>query len=220
MKERPILMHQRSVLGIFEGRKTQTRRIMKLQPQSEHVVWSFSEGHSGLGWYCWEEEYPEDGAVLRKCPYGIPGDRLWVRENWMAGCALYGTKKVQMCVYLDSNGKPGPDDRMAPNIPETTRSNAMLWKKKPSIHMPRWASRLTLEITGIRVERVQDISDADCIKEGIQVDACNHAIREDDDIAWGSAQGLFAELWDDTNGKGAWARNDWTWVVDFKKVTP
>lgn len=214
MKERPILMHARSINGIQEKRKSQTRRIIKNGPHPEgrenenEISWRYSDGHSGMGWYWWETEYPDDGAWLLKCPYGEVGDRLWVRETWcdhdhnLGGNLLYR-----------ANGE----------FLEDWTQRGLKWK--PSIFMPRWASRLTLEITGIRIERVQDISMADCLAEGIvqiphgilrvQVFGLPDWPKERYKI---STREVFAELWDDTNGAGAWERNDWVWVVDFREL--
>lgn len=183
MKERPILMHARSVNGIMEGRKSQTRRIIK-QP----------EYFACLTGDCDHDKQSECNEFMKEqAPYGTVGDRLWVRE-----------------AFATTDG--GPIRYYATDDVHELR------KKKPSIHMPRWASRLTLEISDIRVQHVQDISNEDAVAEGIQVDSLNHAIREDDDIAWGSAAGRFAELWNETNGKGAWQRNDWVFVISFRRI--
>jgi hypothetical protein len=223
MKERPILMHARSINGILEGRKTQTRRIIKI-PQvylsgygASIVKMSMVDGEALIeGWPKQEREMGNFGRCQRiKSPYGQPGDRLWVRENWMAGIALYDPKKVFMCVYLDINGKVSEFDKMAPDVPPESRSNALAWKKKPSIHMPRWASRLTLEVLSIDVQRVQDISEADAKAEGCQIPEVMHA---DEPVERYDYRTYFRALWDDTNGKGAWERNDWCWVVDFKRI--
>lgn len=213
-------MHARSVSGILEGRKTQTRRIIKGFPSQENdseISWKFGDGHSGVGWYWWETEYPDDGAWFEKCPYGITGDRLWVRERFALEYSGPGGSRVD-ARYADGLSKQRdlmdrvqyPVERL-----DWIREPA---KWKPSIHMPRWASRLTLEITEIRVERVQDISTADCKAEGIQVDEQNHVIRPDDDINWGGADAEFAALWNETNGKGAWERNDWCWILTFRRL--
>ncbi len=251
VKERPILMHARSIVGILEGRKTQTRRIVTARNSTvlgyparvKRDAREWFDGWKGLDFSkAWKDgkaseaayfgngEYlhvplVEDSRAYRIRSRVEPGDRLWVRENWRAGVALYDRKKVFMCVYLDAEGKVTEFDRMAPDVPVESRNNALLWKTKPSIHMPRWASRLTLGVTGIRVERVQDISPRDCIAEGIDDSrhkcGCEHCSMTDA-ICPATASSLimeFASLWEDTNGKGAWDRNDWVWVVEFRRVT-
>ena len=145
MKERPILMHARSINAILEGRKTQTRRIVKPQPNLIPQAAPVDNGTVYTsGWF---EGGPVPEYVLARCPYGQPGDRLWVREQFSA------------LESFDFFNPEAPDE-----IPEFWywADGNPKWgdwtKPKPSIHMPRWASRLTLEVTGIRVERVQDIS--------------------------------------------------------------
>lgn len=206
IKERPILMHARSINGILEGRKTQTRRIIK--PQSEAVGFGRS---CKVAPYCTDTVWPLAYYEMRGacwnssqpliCPYGKPGEpgwRLWVRETFSA-----------LEAFTFAN----------PSTPEPPIPNYWYWadgqpewgdwtRPKPSIHMPRIACRIVLEITDIRVERVQAISAVDCLAEGIAaVDGTGRTVEQ-----------KFAELWDNTNGKGAWDRNDWCWVVSFKKV--
>lgn len=196
VKERPILMHARSINGILKGRKTQTRRIMKQQPS----VTSKSDG-------LWPDEKAQfvrnRAQYIRDCcPYGQPGDRLWARETWGGD---------DLCGFAYRADHPDwPRFQGDGEQPDS--------KWKPSIHMPRKASRLSLEITGIRVERVQDISEADAKSEGCQ--AADYATGRECilDPSMGSYRLHFQSLWDDTNGKGAWDRNDWCWVVDFKRI--
>lgn len=195
MKERPILMHARSINGILEGRKTQTRRIIKPAPGLDE---SKSSALVNEAW--------QAGFVDAKCPFGVPGDRLWVRETWSAPHAF--------------DGHP---PRLIPagttfHYAATEERGGLLWR--PSIHMPRWASRLTLEVTGIRVERAQDISFADCRAEGCDPNWQGLAPHPDCncDGKHVGEKWHFRELWDDTNGKGAWDRNDWCWVVEFKRL--
>lgn len=166
IKERPILMHARSIKGILAGSKTQTRRIVKYRA------------------------YAEEGAIVhpRECPYGQPGDRLWVRETWRMNEPPSG-------LIFKADLHPVDYERYAP------------WR--PSIYMPRWASRLTLEITDIRVERVQDISEEDARAEGLHADSIDSAL---------SLCENFSVLWEETNGKGAWERNDWVWVISFRRL--
>lgn len=218
-KERPILMHARSIKGILEGRKTQTRRIVKPQPKNTTTAM----GKHGWDWrgQLWgfdpatRKPYVEE--VLRHCPYGKPGDLLWVRERWAMNDVNSGWGPIQKqrpskfggVVYRADGDWEDQFAELDGDIPP--------WR--PSIHMPRWASRLTLEITNIRVERVQDIKWQDAFDEGIVPQMCCsgfecgcRALPVNDPVP------EFQALWDDTNGKGAWDRNDWVWVIDFKRI--
>jgi hypothetical protein len=197
MKERPILFNAEMVRAILDGRKTQTRRIMKFvetnQPPTNPDKFIATDG------------------FLATCPYGIPGDRLWVRETW---CAV-ADGPIGICpgiAYRVDNSIAWRD-----TLPDGTTvynaSKPQIWKWRPSIHMPRWASRITLEVVSVRVERVQDIGDTDALAEGIypitdSLSNCN------------GARYYFQSLWDSINAAPhAWADNPWVWVVEFRKVT-
>jgi hypothetical protein len=148
MKERPILFSAAMVKAILEGRKTQTRRVLKTQPLFSNVR---------LGSPTLEErrQLETQWLIEHRCPYGQSGDRLWIRETGN----ISTTKDAFM--YADTGGI------LAPSAPEGSASWAREWKTCPSIHMPRWASRVTLEIVGVRVERVGDITEPDAVAEGI-----------------------------------------------------
>lgn len=223
MKERPILMHARSIDGIQKDRKTQTRRIIRI-PQvylsgyGAELV-KISEDRQGFlmeGWPKQDREFGNFGRCQRiKCPYGAVGDRLWIRERF-----LYRNNRQSVVFYA------GMDPVEAAGF------GAMYGGWKPSIHMPRWASRLTMENTRIRAERVQDISEEDAKAEGIRKEdlppdpdgfhppGSYGFVGNNNPLGkiWPTAKEAFAELWDDTNGAGAWKRNDWCWVVDFKRI--
>ena len=198
MKERPILFSAPMVCAILEGRKTQTRRVVKCDgidlagPCGNRLT-----GDTFLSGRDWAGNH----ALLR-CPYGKPGDRLWVRETWRIDglstkCALeIGRRHTDgLSFRADMYGDRSCDD--CPWI--------------PSIHMPRWASRITLEITTIRVERLQDISAEDCIAEGISTQ-----LREHD--ATCDLQSKYKALWQSIYGPGSWDANPWVWVLEFKRV--
>mgnify|MGYP001193109877 CR=1 FL=1 len=205
MTERGILMSAPMVRAILEGRKTQTRRIVKAPrgwPQYSHcdpftmppAVWWWNGEHERVG-------------IRQECSHGVPADRLWVREAFMHDPATY-------CWEASVS---------IPAIPASTIYRADCVDPRggrwsPSIHMPRSLSRITLEITDVRVERLQDISDADAVAEGVQVDECGHAIHEGDPIAWGGARGAYSMLWDRLNGAGSWDANPWVWVISFKRL--
>lgn len=204
MKERPILFSGEMVKAILDGRKTQTRRVMKPQP-------IIGEGGSmvdlGNGWAVL------DGIMAGEwnCPYGKPGDRLWVRETWRAGGIYADIMKI-----ADLN--PAADEHIHYRADEQD-SGVDVWR--PSIHMPRWASRITLEVTDIRVERVQDISETDVGAEGIESTLTDpntgNVVERCPGDRW-----AFAGLWDSINAKRgySWESNPWVWVVEFKRVQP
>lgn len=196
MKERPILFSGEMVRAILDGRKTQTRRIVKPQP-TESILPTppFSE--------TWDCEYC--------CPYGVAGDRLWVRETFVPAC----------------NFDPSPESGVFYRADQHEKYNRMNieWRWKPSIHMPRWASRITLEVTGVRVERLNDISNDDCVSEGIT--AIGKAVRlSTGDYAQAgryensasTVRQLFSQLWEQINGPGSWKINPWVWVVNFQRI--
>jgi hypothetical protein len=178
------------VRAILEGRKTQTRRAVKgvVDPDEIEVLGDSGEAfmHSNACTsFC---DYACGGAVL-KCPYGIPGDRLWVKETFW--------KHTQTGIVRYADGANDASWK------ETG------WKKVSSIHMPRRYSRITLEITGVRVERLQEISEADAAAEG-----CEPALPVSDK-RWVCG---YSRLWESINGKGSWSLNPWVWVIEFKRV--
>lgn len=137
------------------------------------------------------------GKVQPRCRYGKPGDRLWVRET-------FALTQHNLPVYkADSRDKDG---KLWPSV--KSDPNGVLWR--PSIYMPRWASRIDLEITGIRVERLQDITEDDAKMEGV----------EPYDPDNGLYVAGFYELWESINGTGSWDKNPWVWVVEFRRVKP
>ena len=203
MKELPILFSGPMVKAILDGRKTMTRRVIKgapgimLYPQVQDCGVPIPE---------LIEAYKN--AWLTTCPYGQPGDRLWVREAWaIRDCKpLFAAIFRADCVEDDSSERDGwwiDKDRKGE---EEFIPGKVEWK--PSIFMPRWASRITLEITAVRVERVQDIGDEDAEAEGLSW--CNAASPRD----------KFQCLWNSLNAKRGygWEANPWVWVIAFKRV--
>jgi hypothetical protein len=205
MKERPILFSAPMVRAILDGSKTQTRRIVKPQFASDAVPaemcaetaegWQ-TIGHSGM-WWC-DAAGCADDAI--RCPYGIPGDRLWVRETFaeFIDYDLIDGRSVEL----------GRDFVYRADGEDQKRHTA--WR--PSIHMPRAASRIDLEITGVRVERLQDISEADAVAEGVEP-----FINSDGDMIE-TATTMYERLWEQINGAGSWEANPWVWVVEFKRT--
>lgn len=191
MKERPILFSAPMVRALLYGSKTQTRRVVKPQ----HLKFFDQSATDMLG--AWSK---------RPMPYGKPGDRLWVRETW-----AHDAESLEQCrASLEDamgGGRYGPYYRATESAPDT-----LYWK--PSIHMPRWASRITLEITGVRVERLQNISKADAIAEGL---TSNSGLYASPGQMWQiDPRKAYSNLWESINGPGSWDANPWVWVIEFK----
>jgi len=221
MKEKPILYNGEMVRAVLEGRKTQTRRIIKPISQDK---WLFDGS--------WSDKYVKNPGnfVVEHCPYGKVGDRLWVRETWKISSFMEGepiefqyradmtTKEeneMSDCVayeywyenmvsdsssYLEKIGHPMNNEGI---YHWKNGESPLPWK--PSIHMPRWASRITLEIINVKIERVQDISEADIIAEGCP----NEYLL---------GKNWFIPAWNSIYSKRGfpWESNSWVWVIEFK----
>ena len=234
-KERPILFSAPMVRAILDGRKTQTRRIVR----GSTPDWVFT-GFANHGPFRAGFRYPSGNGSFHKCPYGVPGDRLWVRETFdiVDDPAAYhkddGPREIveyEGEVYeCDDAVRRGPNgERWVVDYAATPPRRAMdvagVRKWHPSIHMPRWASRITLEIESVRVERVQEISGADAVAEGVEQDSFGHYFdyrlpnryRESVSSLM-TARGSFVSLWLSINGKDSWELNPWVWVLTFKRV--
>lgn len=216
-KERPILFTGPLVRAILEGRKTQTRRLVKATGGRVRIPGTRRAlvlGEQGLMWR------PHGGAELQPyprpeeaSPYGVPGDRLWVREAhyiypspapcWTGLPMRRGEHKGQPAIAYYREG--------------FDRAFSGRWR--PSIHMPRWASRIDLRVTSVRVERLQDISEEDARAEG--VDMSHRLVALDSGQEYGPGEGAalrFRLLWDSINAKRApWESNPWVWVVSFER---
>jgi hypothetical protein len=218
MKERPILFSGPMVRAILEGRKTQTRRIVKHIPMlGEPAAWCAAAATHEPGWVSIVGDY------RRLCPHGQPADRLWVKENFYSDIREpFNGKSVNPAIiyaatpeiYRDKSGKTDNCRFIDHTLATREQSEANLkghkWQRlKPSIFMPRWASRLTLEITSVRVERLQDISRGDAIEEGCPF---QNLAAGPDPRRW------YADLWESINGAGSWAKNPWVWAIEFKRV--
>jgi hypothetical protein len=217
MKERPILFSAPMVRAILSGSKSQTRRIVKQQPERNDkgtLMWGTGR-RTGL------QRFGVDGldvppGVFARCPYGQTGDRLWVRETFDF-LPDGGPDEPQACVIVYwATGSTEP--RSAPES-----YNPMIYgreKVRPSIHMPRWASRIALEVTGVRVERLQDISEADARAEGAL--ECDPVSGREVLLAGASQRGSFVlhyrDIWGSINGAGSWATNPWVWVIEFRRL--
>ena len=187
--EHPIIFSGEMVRAVLKGQKTQTRRVINPQPPQDSL-WDepshlFIIEGSGFG-------------IMRHCPYGKSGDSLWVRETWRTaeapGGVFYRADATDYMIEIStlSNGKP--------------------WR--PSIHMPRWASRITLEMIGLRVERLQDIGEEDVLAEGVSP---TPPIGSMGSKAYNLES--FKTIWDIINAKRghSWKSNPWVWVISFSK---
>lgn len=212
IKERPILFSTPMVRAIQEDRKTVTRRPIRFQPDvpiTDAIPRrNFPHGPATIDWY-WRPMHGHLNGVPSagwdfKCPYGQPGDRLWVREAFGSQARSYGGGTGRFTVYRATSPE-AIDFKCA-----SGKEYPVKWK--PSTHMPRHLSRILLEITDVRVERLQEITPNQCIAEG--------AWREEDkELGRGQeAVTAFAELWKSTGGN--WDANPWVWVVNFKRVAP
>lgn len=196
------------VRALLAGSKTQTRRVCKPQPHSIGTA--------------------DKQAAPSASPYGIPGDRLWVRETFFA----YGrwetrfndAKQRDEMRFVDMTAECGHAyhyDADAPALPLAPGPRGPLtgWYKRPALFMPRAASRIALELVSVRVEQLNDCSPADAMAEGLQ--------GISDGIGWNAGDATdcaldpvarYAALWDMINGSGSWAKNPWIWVVEFRRV--
>jgi hypothetical protein len=203
-KERPILFSAAMVRAILDGRKTQTRRVLKQAIGPSLSVDSDEIGIAKLSWlHGAGPGYAVEETVKRvPCPYGQPGDRLWVRETWAQPAASDPGLTVYRANY------PSCVPAGFENIPPTESITG-----KPSIHMPRAACRIVLEVTGVRVERLKDCSEDDAEAEGIAF------LREVPDVDETlTARQLYECLWDSINGASAWEANPWVWMVEFRRA--
>lgn len=199
------------VRALLDGRKTQTRRVMKPQPPTV-IDRDGDEGPGPEGWGA-SSEY----ECIRS-PYGVPGDRLWVRETFMHS---FAGENTSACCYL---ADAGTGRWLQATSEEHAKSS---WKGmwKPSIFMPRWASRITLEITEVRVQRLQEISAEDAIAEGIKrelsCDGENYGWlpAHDGDFELSNfPRNAFAAAWMHINGAESWDANPWVWAISFQVV--
>jgi len=214
MKERPILFSGPMVRAILDGRKTQTRRVLKDAPPRTTQWLNGLERDAYRWWPANGSDYTGDSVL---CPYGAPGDRLWVRETWcLAHPDYHDTDK-------EAGTRPVKDGRFCfyAATDDVDTGDGSPWK--PSIYMPRWASRLSLAVTAVRVERLQAISEVDAQAEGVDryAGACDHPRFGCDEVdcLGQTHRASLAALWDAINGdRAAWASNPWVWVIEFKRI--
>ena len=191
MKERGILFSAPMVRALLAGTKTQTRRAMRVQQTLGRPEYPGRRDKSGFSTVHWLDTPEGIAGAIAACPYGQPGSKLWIRETHMDLGACF--------LYRANDGAEAERSLVAPG---------QRWR--PSIHMPRIASRITLELTGVRVERLQDISEADALAEGVRskhTADCHYSARES-----------YSVLWETINGPGSWDANPWVWVLTFRRV--
>lgn len=211
MKARPILFKIPMVQAILDGRKTQTRLVIKPQPRFENGVYFFPERNTtGYGKGIIN---PLAKEWLQECPYGTIGDLLWVRESFICGYDL-DQNGNKICTDDEGNDLPSKVWYAVDGDIQWTDDNGYQCNTpwKPSIHMPRWASRITLEITDIRAERLQDISEDDAMAEGVDKMFPPDTSKKTPEYY----RIPFAVLWESINGVGAWDANPWVWAITFK----
>lgn len=223
MKERGMIFNGAMVRAILDGRKAQTRRPVKFPHIDKDAICELSgnelAGELSVGNY-------------RNSPHGKPGDRIWVRETFQGPLFDYEQmeayqedsskfQKPEFCVYK-ADGKP------APEFFDADENLHCSWR--PSIHMPRWASRITLEITGVRVERLQQISESEAAIEGMiftdygvgrfgqQNPGYSWRPTTHTDQCLPNARMAYANLWEEIYGEGSWQANPWVWVIEFERV--
>ncbi|HFO0257384.1 morphogenetic protein [Raoultella terrigena] len=202
MTERGMIFNGEMVRALLDGRKTQTRRPVKL-PHTDRDAMCELSGNELAG--------ELSAGNYRNSPHGKPGDRIWVRETFQGPLFDFDLMDIyckdstpfetpEFCVYK-ADGVPAPEFYDA--------DDELHCRWRPSIHIPRWASRILLEITDVRVERLKSISDGDAIREG-----CSTADMKSGDCA----ADVFARLWASIYGEESWQANPWVWVIEFKRV--
>ncbi|WP_368083028.1 hypothetical protein [Klebsiella michiganensis] len=209
MKERGMIFNAEMVRAILDGRKTQTRRIVKLQPDEDGLA-KVTNG-----------PWVDTSERNYRCPFGDVGDRIWVRETFQGPLFDYEQmeayledssrfEKPEFCQYADDGGH-------RPEYQDADDNLRHGWR--PSIHMPRWASRILLEITDVRVERLNAISQEDAQAEGMELTGWRPTYSDPD--SGGEVMtpyDNFAELWSSIYGDESWKANGWVWVISFKRV--
>ncbi|MCT8874164.1 hypothetical protein [Shewanella xiamenensis] len=231
MKQRPIIFNTEMVRAILDGRKTQTRRPMNPQPKPD------TETSKGGNWFpcaafqsmVHVEDFKDPlwrGMASDACPICSVGDQLYVRETWyQKGCycmPMWDGADAEDAFWSGTNqAKYFASDRIEK---VSHKFGEYFWRKRPSIHMPRWAARIILEVTDIRVERLNDISEQDAIKEGCNaIEGCKwHTFEEADrgiPMHDHTAKDAFWAKWESIYGYQSWQSNPWVWVIDFKVIS-
>lgn len=201
MTDRPIIFSAPMLQALLARRKTQTRRVLKPQP-IPGGFWRDRPRPDPCGWTQadWDQiysgEYPDGFRCAQSVPYAT-GDVLWIRETWRVGLA-----------YDDLRPAAMSGEEIVDYVADSTTARWSIGRTRSPIHMPRWASRLTLTVSDVRVQRLQDISEADAQAEGCPA-------RTYEDLAGQDPRGWFRDLWDSIHGAGAWDANPWVVAVSF-----
>jgi len=223
MKQHPILFNGPMVRASLNGSKTQTRRIVKIKPPMSNPPY-FATGNvlsdlprqpGAFMEFRYDKQMPDSASFLIKCPFGQVGDQLWVRETWMPDAPRDGTWadiEFYGCKHAPLSYIPKHYQNPEHCLFRASWTGTQLCGWTPSIHMPRWASRITLEITSIRVERLLDISEEDAKAEGTTSSGVGFDL---DHLKYRAG---FQTLWESINGAGSWDANPWVWVIEFKRV--
>lgn len=209
MKLRPIVGRQHEVRAILAGHQTQIRRVMKVQPECISELWQWI----GKGTQIYEGKNLQSllSRLVSKCPYGVVGDRLWIKEGY----------RIELNLGQDTDGNWSDADGLFSYFYKADCSNPEGWGAggwKSAVHMPRAASRIAIEITNIRIEQLQEITKADAIAEGAppshwSIDCISREFGFPD-----FSRSWFAQTWDQINKKYPWSDNPWVWVVEFKYI--
>ncbi|MDD1850585.1 hypothetical protein ACNPB1_19830 [Klebsiella pneumoniae] len=212
MKERGMIFNGEMVRAILDGRKTQTRRIIKDCTVGRDQISKFIQIEKKfIG--CYPEDVPE--LIRECCPYGVPGDRIWVREAFRVHSRA---TDVATLVYKASERNSWTEQTHRVPVAVCNKP-ATPEKWTPSLHMPRWASRILLEITDVRVEQLNAISQEDAQAEGMELTGWRPTYSAPD--SGGEVMtpyDNFAELWSSIYGADSWRANPWVWVIEFKRV--
>ena len=215
MKERGMIFNAEMVRALLDGRKTQTRRPIKWKQTRFTEI---GEREDGSKWP-WSEDAEHACDFWHPCPFGAVGDRIWVRETWSSDFANYYPNDR---VWYAADNNRQLDIDMVDGVrgiysPESDVHVPFRWH--PSIHMPRWASRILLEITDVRVERLNAISQEDAQAEGMELTGWRPTYSDPD--SGGEVltpYDNFAQLWESIYGEESWKANPWVWVIEFKRV--
>jgi hypothetical protein len=224
MKERPMLFSAPMVRALLDGSKTQTRRVVKHRWPHMWQEPYYATGKvlaelptqpgAFMEFRTRRQDDPSyqgsTASFLVPCPYGQPGDRLWVRETHAPQADCWGSWER----WLRGAGGEPPIIHYAADFKPFQNDNGFMIRKpfiekwRPSIHMPRWASRIDLEVTGVRVERLQEISEADAWAEGVSACTVDASVTGRD---------RYRVLWEQINGAGSWSLDPWVWIIEFKQ---
>lgn len=216
MKERGMIFNGDMVRALLDGRKTQTRRAVKGVDGAVSFSREWDVNGKEIFIVLGEKDQTGMNPVLGaiSCPFGMVGARIWVRETW----AEAGASAPNLTLYRANYPEHIPSQYE--NVPT---ADSILWR--PSIHMPRWASRILLEITEVRVERLNSISERDAVAEGIKTGRCgNETTWRDafyvpgDNQPYFNAATAYGDLWSSIYGEDSWAANPWVWVIEFKRI--